>query len=244
VKTTDDGYGQLLLAALEGDPAPEIVEREDGFINASVFGPKAYFAPFRRWPAHHRRAMRFCRGRVLDVGCGAGRVCLHLQERGLDVIGIDPSPGAVEVCRRRGVRDVRSIGIDDVDASLGVLDTVVMLGNNFGVFGSRDNARRLLLRLHGLTSDRGRIVAESRDVGRTEDPVHLRYQHWNRERGRLPGQIRIRIRFRDHASPWFDYVMVSPAELEQILDATGWRLARTLDSDDTYVAVIEKVAGS
>jgi hypothetical protein len=160
------------------------------------------------------------------------------------VVGIDPSPGAVEVCRRRGVRDVRQLGIDDVDESLGVFDTIVMLGNNFGVFGSFDNARRLLKRLHGVTSDRGRIVAESRDVGRTEDPGHLRYQQQNRERGRMPGQIRMRVRFREHATPWFDYVMVSPTELEEILDGTGWRVGRLLESDDTYVAVVEKISGS
>jgi cyclopropane fatty-acyl-phospholipid synthase-like methyltransferase len=241
---SSDGYGQLLLAALDGQPVVEIVEREDGFINASQFGPGIYFAPFRRWPPHHRRAMRFVRGRVLDIGCGAGRVCLHLQERGHEVVGVDLSPGAVEVCRRRGVRDVRLVGVDDVDESLGRFDTIVMLGNNFGVVGSRENAVRLLRRFRALTSDRGRIVAESRDVGRTEDPVHVGYQEQNRERGRMPGQIRIRVRFREHATPWFDYLMVSPAELEELVEDTGWRIGRVLESDDTYVAVLEKVSGS
>ena len=238
---TGDGYGELVLAALEGHDVAEIVEREDGFINASGIGPVLYFAPFRRWPAHHRAAMRFVRGRTLDVGCGAGRVCLHLQERGQEVVGIDSSPGAVEVCRRRGVRDVRLLAVDEVDESLGPFDTIVMLGNNLGVVRNAKSARRLLRRFHALTSDRGRIVAPGgRDVSGTDDPAHLRYQRQNRERGRMPGQIRIRVRFRDHATPWFDYLMVSPEELEEILDGTGWRLRRVIPSDDTYVAVIEK----
>ncbi len=75
--------------------------------------------PFRRWQPVERRAMRFVRGRVLDLGCGAGRVCLHLQERGLDVVGIDTSPGAIEACRRRGVRDARLLALAEVDARLG-----------------------------------------------------------------------------------------------------------------------------
>jgi hypothetical protein len=70
--------------------------------------------------------------------------------------------------------------------------------------------------------------------------VHLRYQDENVHRGRLPGQIRIRVRHRDASTPWFDYLMVSPGELERLLDGTGWRLSRTLDSDDTYIAVIDK----
>jgi SAM-dependent methyltransferase len=235
-----DAYGELMLAAHEGRDAPEIVEREDGFISASVFGPRAYFAPFRRWPAHQRRSMRFVRGRVLDIGCGAGRVCLHLQERGLDVVGIDVSPGAVEVSRRRGVRDARVLSIDDVDDSLGVLDTVVMFGNNFGLFASAAKANRLLRRFHRLTTARGRIVAESRDVYATDDPGHLAYQARNRERGRMSGQIRIRVRYRDLATPWFDYLMVSPDELRNLAEPAGWNVARILESDDTYLAVLER----
>jgi SAM-dependent methyltransferase len=241
VTGSEDGYGAM-LAALEDDPRTvEIVERDDGFISASA-GPRLYLAPFRRWPAHHRRAMRFVRGRVLDIGCGAGRVCLHLQERGHDVVGIDLSPGAVAVCRRRGVRDVRQLGIEDIDESLGRFDTIVLLGNNIGLLGGPEQGPALLRRLHALTTERGRIVGESRDASRTDDPAHLSYQEQNVRRGRLPGQIRIRVRHRDAATPWFDYLMVSPTELERLLERTGWRLSRTLDSDDTYVAVIDKAS--
>jgi SAM-dependent methyltransferase len=241
VKQGQDGYGQMLLAALDGRETFEIVERDDGFIDAAA-GASLYLAPFRRWPKLHRQAMRFVRGRVLDVGCGGGRVCLHLQERGQDVVGIDISPGAVEVCRRRGVRDARLCSIDDVDDSLGSFDTIVMLGNNFGLFASATKAKRLLRRFHGLTSERGRIVAETRDVYRTDDPAHLAYQKRNRARGRMSGQIRIRVRYRDHVTPWFDYLMVPQQELEDLLDGTGWRLERVLESEDTYLAIIGKTA--
>ena len=239
-----DAYGQMMLAVLEGeDNVLEIVEREDNLVNASVMGPKLYLAPFRRWPAHHRAAMRLVRGRTLDCGAGAGRVSLHLQERGHDVVAIDNSPGAIEVCRRRGVRDARLLDFGDVDESLGTFDTIVLLGNNFGLFGSPAKAKRLLRRLRKLTSGDGRILAESRDVSSapgSNAPWHVEYRRRNVERGRLPGQIRIRIRFRTLVGPWFDYPMVSRDELRDILDGTGWRLDRTIDSDDTYIAVIEK----
>src|SRR6476469_6833304 len=101
----EDAFGRILLEALEARGVVEIVERDDGFIDAGA--TQLYLSPFRRWPAHHRRAMRLVRGRVLDIGAGAGRVALHLQARGHDVVSIDVSPGAVEVCRRRGVRDAR-----------------------------------------------------------------------------------------------------------------------------------------
>jgi len=241
-----DAYGEMMLAALEGEAGvAEIVERDDGLIDANITGPAMYFAPFRRWPAHHRQAMRFVHGRVLDVGAGAGRVSLYLQERGHEVVAIDNSPGAIEVCRRRGVNEAHLLDFADVDESLGTFDTIVMLGNNFGVFGSAAKAKRLLRRLRALTGDEARILAESRDVshrGTADAPWHVEYRRRNVERGRLPGQIRIRIRFRKFVGPWFDYPMVSPAEMRDILDGTGWELEQTIDSDDTYVAVIKKAA--
>lgn len=237
-----DGYGEMLLDALEkGGEMLEIVERDDGFVNASHFGPKAYLAPYRKWPSRQRRALRLARGRVLDVGAGAGRVALHLQGKGHQVVAIDASPGAVEACRRRGVKDARLLRVEDLDESLGVFDTIVMYGNNLGLLASRPRGRRLLRLLHRITSPKARILGEVGDVYATEDPGHLAYHERNRKRGRMSGQLRIRIRYRDIATPWFDYLFLSREELADLLDGTGWRLARTLEDEaPIYIAVIEK----
>jgi SAM-dependent methyltransferase len=240
--TTGDGYGRMILDALEqGGEVVEIVERDDGLIMASRFGPEVYLAPYRKWPSRQRRAMRLARGRVLDVGAGAGRVALQLQEKGHDVVAIDASPGAVEACRRRGVRDARVMRVEDVDESLGVFDTVVLFGNNLGLLGSKTHAPRLLRRLAAITSERGRILGECSDPYATEDPEHLAYHERNRRRGRMGGQLRIRIRYRKLATPWFDYLFLSEDELRGLLDGTGWMLARRIEDDGpVYIAVIEK----
>ena len=185
--------------------------------------------------------MRFVRGRVLDVGAGAGRVALHLQERGYEVVAIDVSPGAVEVCRRRGLRDARVMRFEDVDSSLGTIDTVIMFGNNFGLFGGPRKAATMLRRLHRLMSPRGRIVAESRGVYDTDDPHHLAYHERNRKRGRMAGQLRLRVRHRQLATPWFDYLIVSHDEMRDIVDGTGWVVARFIPAEGgIYAAVIDK----
>ncbi len=242
---TGDGYGEMLLDLLDllerQGELLEIVERDDGFVDASRFGPELYLAPYRRWPSRQRRAMRLARGRVLDVGAGAGRVALHLQEKGHEVVAIDASRGAVEVCRKRGVRDARVLRVEDVDGSLGVFDTVVMYGNNLGLLGSKTRGRRLLQRLDGITSQGARILGECLDPYTTEDPLHLAYHARNRRRGRMPGQIRIRVRWRDVATPWFDYLFLSEEELRDLLAGTGWTLARMIeDGSSLYVAVLEK----
>jgi len=181
------------------------------------------------------------RGRVLDVGAGAGRVALELQDRGHEVVAVDVSPGAVEVCRRRGVRDARVVAFEDVDASIGPIDTVVMFGNNFGLFGGAAKARRMLRRLHRLTTPQGRIVAETRHTFSTDNPDHVDYHERNRKRGRMPGQLRLRVRFRLAATPWFDYLIVSPDELRELVAGSGWEVSRLIEGEaGIYVAVLDK----
>ena len=181
------------------------------------------------------------RGRVLDVGCGAGRHALALQARGLDVVGIDASPFAIKTARARGLKRVRLLRIENVSPALGTFDTVLMSGNNFGLFGNFQKARRLLVRFHRMTSPAARIIAESNDIYATTNPLHLAYQRHNRRRGRMSGQIRFRVRYYHYATKYYDYLMVSPAEMRQIAKGTGWHVARVLPSPgSTYFAVLEK----
>ncbi|MFH0908216.1 MAG: methyltransferase domain-containing protein [bacterium] len=237
-----DAYGHEVYDFHRGQGGYEIVERDDGHVDISG-GPAAYFAEFRTWSPHEKAAMKYVTGRVLDVGCGAGRVALHLQKKGHRVTGIDTAPLAARVCRLRGVKNVRVLPLAQVGPSLGTFDTIVMMGNNFGLFGSQRMAHRLLKRLDRITSPDARIVAETLDPYRTTNESHLRYQAFNRSRGRMSGQVRIRIRYQAHISPWFDYLFVSPNELRALLKGTGWKVSRLLASGGpTYIAVLKKIA--
>jgi SAM-dependent methyltransferase len=242
ISRANDAYGHELWAYVTEGHSVEIVERDDGFL-ATNDGPRRYFAEFSAWAGRERRAMRFAKGsRALDVGCGAGRVSLYLQRKGLKVVAIDRSPLAIRLCRKRGVRDARILPIERIDRfPAASFDTVVLFGNNFGLFGNYRKAKRLLRHLHRVTSVNAVILAESLNPYQTKLTANLRYHRRNRRRGRMAGQIRIRIRFRDIKGPWFDYLLVSPAELKEILSATGWRLRTILrDGGPVYVAVIGK----
>jgi SAM-dependent methyltransferase len=241
LKEHQDAYGFEIFDHFRGEEVFEIVEREDGYIDASS-GPRYYFLDYEDWPLHHQEAIKFAQGRVLDIGCGAGRVSLYLQEKGHNVLGIDISPKAVEVCRERGLSNIEILSITQISSKLGQFDTIVMLGNNFGLFANPSRAKWLLRRFHGMTSDEGCILAESNDIYTTDEPVHLAYQESNRQRGRMSGQIRLRIRHKRMKTPWFDYLMVSKDEMEAILLGTGWRITKIFKSEGSnYIALIEKV---
>jgi SAM-dependent methyltransferase len=235
-----DAYGQAMLDHLEGRRSSSVViERDDGWVDVDL-GVEMYFAPRSRWPKAERRVLRAVRGRVLDIGCGAGRVALDLQARGHDVTGIDVAPLAVEVCRRRGLRDARVLSIGRAGPSLGTFDTVLLLGHNIGLLADEAQARRALERLHRITTDGARIIGSNRNPHDTTDPGHRAYHRRNRSRGRLPGQIRMRIRYRTIIGPWFDYLFVSPRELERLVRGTGWQVSTVERDGPNYAAVIEK----
>jgi SAM-dependent methyltransferase len=240
-KKDRDAFGHMLLDHLNGEDALEIIERGDGFIDPND-GCKTYFSEFKDWPACDQEGMScLLPGRVLDLGCGAGRMELYLQSQGIDAVGIDNSPLAVEVCRQRGVKDARLLPVSRVSSELGIFDNILMMGNNWGLMANRSRARWLLRKFYGLTAFPARIIAATNDVNQTDSPYHLANQAYNRERDRMAGQIRMRVCYKIYRSAWFDYLMVSRDEMKEILEGTGWRVERFIDTPgSTYVVVIDK----
>ena len=239
MKIHEDTFGLRFMDYLRGREANEIIERDDGYVETD-YGPASYFLEYRDWAADEKKAMAFVRGRVLDIGCGAGRHSLYLQKKGLKVTGIDVSPLAVKTCKARGLKDARILSVTQVSRRLGVFDTLVMMGNNLALLGSFKRGRWLLKRFAAITSNNGRIVAQCLDPYKTNDPYHLGYHRLNRKRGRMGGQLRIRVRYKNLASPWFDYLFLSRTELEGILKGTGWKLARFIPAGPLYCVVLEK----
>ena len=240
-----DAYGHSVWDCFNGRQAYEVIERSDGLIDPSEVAPKLYFAKFDDWPEVERKAIGYARGRVLDVGCGAGRVALYLQDqRKLDVLGIDLSPLAVKVCKLRGLRTARLMAFENVDFKPGSFDSIVMFGNNFGLFGSRAKAQRLLKRLSSMASPGAVLIGESVDPYKTDNPDHLEYQRRNRERGRMSGQVRIRARYRKYVGRWFDYLLVSQAEMKDVVEGTGWRVQRFITSRESplYVGILRNAS--
>lgn len=219
-------------------PVIEVIERDDGLINGAP--ADHYLAEPDEWQPHDHRALRLARGAVLDIGAGAGRIAVELQRRGMAVTALDTSPGALEIARKRGVRDTVLATVDDYTRTSDRYDTFLMLGNNLGLIEGPVRAPVFLDALARLARGRARIIAQGTDPYRTTDPVHVGYHRLNRERGRLGGQLRLRLRYRMLATDWFDYLNCSAEELEKLLVGTPWRLAALDDADRPYyVAVME-----
>ncbi|MGH9279959.1 MAG: class I SAM-dependent methyltransferase [Acidimicrobiales bacterium] len=216
-----DAFGEVLLACQRGGASPgvdfELIERSDGHLG--VTDAARYFSPSQP-PAG------LGRGRILDIGAGAGRVSLPLQDAGSDVVALDISAGAIGVCRDRGVRRSFTGTVFDLAATRpAAFDTFLMLGNNLGLLGGREQAPLVLGALAGMAAPGARIIGETLDPYRTRDPEHLAYHEANRRLGRMAGQLRLRIRHLRVATPWFDYLFCTPEELESVIAPTAWELS-------------------
>ena len=129
--------------------------------------PAAYF--FRtvlQMPDLERQALDECRGRVLDLGAGAGAHALELQNRGFaEVRAVDVSAGAVEVMQARGVREVaRHSLFDPKPTDERPYDTILLLMNGLGLVGTLAGLDKFLAQARTLLAPGGQILATSSDV--------------------------------------------------------------------------------
>lgn len=241
--TVDDAFGLMLAEAWrrcrDGQPPPrsvfQLVERDDGMLMVGLSKP--YFAEPRGWIQCERHALGWLHGRVLDIGAGAGRLALRLQADNIDVTALDSSPAAVDVCRRRGVRHTVRATLDGYSHCGERYDCLALFGNGVGLLESGARAPDVLATLARLAAPGGSVVAIGTDPTHFGDPATEAYHERNLRVGRLPGEWRVRERFRNLATPWFDFLWLSVTDLERLVVGSPWRLADVDEgAEGTYAA--------
>ncbi len=241
LEDSQDAFGHVMSDLFNKKEVYEIVERDDGFISPSP-GPDFYFSEYENWWESEKASMAYVSGKVLDIGCGAGRHSLYLQGKGFEVVGVDNSPLAIDVCKARGLRDARVVPITRLSLRLGIFDTILMLGNNFSLVGSIRRAKWLLDRFYHMTSESGIIIAQTRDPYQTDEPEHLAYHARNREHGRMTGAVKIKVRYKKYATPWIEFLMFSKNEMKDLIAHTNWQIRNFIDDrEGIYITILEKL---
>lgn len=224
VHTHNDRWGPLGRALLDfhrGAVTARIIVRTDLW-NDEATPVEAFYRPDDEpLPELERRALELCRGRILDLGAGAGRHALELQRRGFAVTAVDVSPEAVEVMRDRGVRDARCGDLEGLAHER--FDTILLLMHGVGLVGTLEGLAHFLDRALRLLGDEGQIVFDSADLGQV---MPERYEEalrdW-RAGGLYPGEVEYRLSYRDFEGQPYPWLFVDPVTLAERAQAVGLR---------------------
>lgn len=109
------------------------------------------------------KALGLSKGRILDVGAGAGCHALALQDKGMNVTAIDVSPLSVEVMIKSGVEDARLVNLYD-ESLCENFDTILMLMNGSGIIGKIANMPQFFARIDSLLAEGGQVLMDSSDL--------------------------------------------------------------------------------
>ena len=128
-----DLFGKAMLDYVQNNQVENLIT-ETNISEADEMDVSYLFRSFKEMPKLEQKALNLAKGKVLDVGCGAGSHALYLQQKGLNVLAIDISANAIETCKIRGVEKAIQIDILQVDDSE-KFDTILLLMNGTGIFG-------------------------------------------------------------------------------------------------------------
>ena len=160
-----DLFGQAILD-FQTNTSPEDIITETNISEADEMDVAYLFRSFDDMPKLEQRALQLAKGKILDVGCGAGSHTLYLQEKGFDVTAIDISKNAIKACQLRGLKNARVQNILDLDSNLpeNKFDTILLLMNGTGIFQTIAETSNYLQKLKSLLHPNGQILIDSSDI--------------------------------------------------------------------------------
>ncbi|MFX0183403.1 MAG: class I SAM-dependent methyltransferase [Candidatus Hodarchaeota archaeon] len=237
-------FGTSLLAYWNGETSvTHIIERDDGYKEETLV--EYLFKQKNDWPKEEVYTLEHIptNSNVLDIGCGAARVGMVLQTEGHQVVGVDSCPEAIQISKARGLHFtyLRDICQLETPPILDQFDSIIMMGNNFGICGDIPETEKLLTRLSSFLTDTGLLIFSCRDPLKTNKAIHLAYHSKNRELGRPPGLIRLRVVYQDLKDPWWDLLFVGVQTAEKILENTGFqRIALYQDASSAIYYIVAR----
>ena len=165
-----DLFGKAILD-FQTNNSPEDLVTETNISEADDMSVAYLFRNYNDMPKLEKEAMQLSKGKILDVGCGAGSHSLYLQEKGFEVTAIDISENAIKACKLRGLQNARvqnllEVSTDTSESELAKqkFDTILLLMNGTGIFGTLSETSKYLQKLKSLLSPNGQILIDSSDI--------------------------------------------------------------------------------
>ena len=213
-----DLFGKAILD-FQTNNSPEDLVTETNISEADEMSAGYLFRRFNEMPKLEKKALQLAKGKILDVGCGAGSHSLYLQEKGFDVISIDISANAIKACELRGLKNARVQNVLDLENEK--FDTILLLMNGTGIFGTLLDTSNYLQKLKSLLTPNGQILIDSSDIiymyDKNEDGSYL-----------LPadgyyGELTFTISYKNEVEDLFPWLYMDYNTLQNVAHANDLR---------------------
>ncbi|MBA9079466.1 class I SAM-dependent methyltransferase [Rufibacter quisquiliarum] len=182
-------------------------------------------------PEREQFALSLCRGRVLDVGAGAGSHAVALQQKGLEVTALEISEKAAQVQKARGVQQV-VVGDMFQMPPTPSFDTVLLLMNGIGIAGTLEQLPQFLDICKRWLAPGGQILLESSDIlylYEEEDGSVLLDLN-----GAYYGELTYVMEYRQERSQPFDWLFIDYSLLEQYAQEADLKAELLLQEEDAH----------
>lgn len=202
--------------------------------------PLAYLLrSFADMPPLEQKALQLAKGKVLDIGCGAGNHALHIQSQGLQVKAIDVSAGAIAVAQDRGVHNAQIQDIYELDTTE-KFDTILVLMNGTGICGKLNNLATFLLHLSKFLTPKGQILIDSSDIIYMFEDENG--DHWIDASETYYGEVQFSMSYQEETSQDFDWLYVDYNTLQRCAIYNGLNCELIQEGEHyDYLAKITKL---
>ena len=232
-----DLWGKALLDYYSGNYTEDIKTWTSISVEDTL--PLPYlFRDFDEMPLIEQQALNLCRGKVLDVGCGAGNHSLWLQHNNLKVKGIDVSEGAIKVCKKRGLLEAEQLSLLEEKETF---DTILLLMNGTGIFQELNQVSKYLNHLKSLLNPKGQVLIDSSDISymyidETEidpdsyrDEIESHFEINRDENGSYYGELDYFMSYKGEVSEPFKWLYLDFETLKIYCKNVGLKCVKILD---------------
>lgn len=222
-----DIYGQALQDFFDGKQEHQL------WLNNNYGEPEempveVFFRPEAEMPEAESLALHLCRGKVLDIGAGAGSHALVLQEQNFEVTALELSPGAAAVMQKRGVKTV--VQQDVFHYKTEKFDTLLLLMNGIGLTQNLTGLDRFLQHAKQLLLPGGQLIFDSSDI------LYL-YEDLPLPKNKYYGEISYQYQYKNQLGEWFNWLYIDQKTLIKTASKNGWVCEIKYEDDmDLYLA--------
>ena len=219
------------------DESPENLLTETSISEMDDLPIDYLFRDFEEMNLVEQKALELSKGKVLDIGAGAGSHSLYLQdEKGLEVLALDFSPKSIAVCQLRGVKN--TVCADILEYLGETFDTILLLMNGTGIFQSLDKIDSYLEKLHFLLNENGQILIDSTDIlymyDKADDGgVMVPAEHYY-------GEVDYFVHYKLDTEKPIKWLYLDFETLTRAVENNGFEIEKILQEEDSFLARLTK----